>query len=77
VREDYAREIFSKRIAWLLSSQLKMSFNVTGYIDVNFEDTKIQNRDLSTYFFGSYVTIHNILTLKNRLFANVNINKKK
>lgn len=48
---DYAGEIFSKRIAWLFLFQLKMSFNVTGYIDVSFERAKIQSRRLLYLFF--------------------------
>lgn len=47
---DCVGEIFSKRVAWLFSFQLKMSFNVTGYIDVSFERAKIQSRRLLYLF---------------------------
>lgn len=56
-----------KWIPWLFSSQLKMSFNVTGYIDVRFERAKIQSRRLVCLFFCILSNQNNTVILRNRL----------
>lgn len=69
-------EIFSKRIALLFSSQLKMSFNMTGCINISFDIAKIQSRGLVYLFLWILGNHKQHDDPKKQSFWN-SINKKK
>lgn len=70
-------EISSKRIAWLFSPPLKMSFNTTGYINISFDTTKIQSRGLVYFFLWILGNHKQHYDPKKQTFWNMSINRKK